>query len=191
MKMNQFSPEYRIRLQPNPNLTLADPGIIEFTIRLTAFQQAGIASMIRALFTDFTISPPLNRSGAHLEYYESFFEAFGPLVPSRETAIGVLRTASQITDFGQALDEGMPWTRAIMNRNLVPPSGSRNLNRPLDPYTAALHNFYDPRIQMIVEFNDREFLQGAITACQWFGLRWSSYITDIYYRDTHVEVMNI
>jgi hypothetical protein len=120
-----------------------------------------------------------------------FFQAFGPLVPSRENVIGVLRTASQITDFGQALDEGMPWTRAIMNRNLVPQSGGRNINRPLDPYTAAFRNFNDQRIQTIVEFNDREFLQGAITACRWFGLRSSSYIVDIHYQDTHVEVMNI
>lgn len=182
---------YRFLLQPNPNRTISEPGTIEFMISLTPNQRQGLATMAEALFVDrhneFTIE-----SGLHIRVLvlnlpngPHTFDEFGPLQHPYISFMTVAR-------FHRLWNHRIPWTQAIRDPDLVRTSRSRQaLNRPLDPYTAVLHSYRDRDDGYIVEFRDPEFLQGAITMCQWLGLDWRQYITDIHESDQLMEVTNV
>jgi hypothetical protein len=184
--MSQLTSESRFIIQPNPERTLNDPGTIDFTVPLTRNQRQGLATMAEVLFTNRTTGQLVPELGSHLLVFIS--DTFDEFVTHLHSYVSFVNGVA----WRRLQDSRLPWTQEIFNSNIVRVSRTRQqLNRRLDPYTAILHSYYHRDDGYIVEFTDPEFLQGAITACQWFGLNWRNYITDIHHNDQLMEATNV
>jgi hypothetical protein len=194
---------YRIRLQPNPDVTVADPGVIEFPIEMNFWQYEGVKILVACLF-----APP-NQVNRHFELFGSRVGRFGAEQPwgpiEIESSLDYNNAICEIdpTDWSQIharLTAGQSWDAAInpviqaRSNTTVAQILYHPANWPLPRsthYWAIMWNYGPRRIGVLYEFNNLELLQGAISMCRWFGLNWRDYITDLHVDNTLVEVTNI
>jgi hypothetical protein len=159
---------YQIFVQPNPGHYLYTPGTIEFDLELTPEQLSGMMMMYYVLHLD-----PF-RFRIHLNW------EMPSLVITHSHYIATMQSFDQLREY---LEQGHSWLEAIrLQWPTAPPITQR--------YTA---DFWSEEIDRgyIVQFNTLEFLQAAISVCQWLSLNWRDHIHDIHEGDTRVEVTNL
>lgn len=184
---------YWFRLQPDPEQTLRDPGTIEFTIDLTRSQFRGISNMVHAMFTSWVqLESPVNKSVLHLgRYLVPNSTVWFPLTSYQEDVIAIIPITHMSGLHQESIRSVIPWTHLIQNPEVIMFPPGRPRPTITKPYTAILVNYYGGVFGVIVQFDNLEFLQGAITLCEWFRLRWRDYIMDIHEGDQLMEVTNI
>jgi hypothetical protein len=165
---------YHIRLQPDVEQLITDPGVRDFELTLTPEQLDGIMAMSETLFPQYTRSH-IAIDGPH-----------GSVVHLRPD---ILVTPYLLEAFGERLDraraQGLPWRQAIQ---VI-------FARRADPITrryTALLTSLDETMSRYVQFDRPEFLQGAISVLQWFDVEpWEDHIMDLHDDDTAVEIVNL
>jgi hypothetical protein len=167
--------EYTIQLQPDLTRTLNDPGIITFRLQLTPYQRDGIRAMAQMLFEGAT-------SDHLIMWVISLDQQINLVVPDRNE-VTVEFNADAVSEMYHAIDEGLTWREAITH---VFPNGIPITQR----YTAIFWSLVNT-LGIIVQFDNLELLQGAISMCQWFRLDWHQHITDLHDGDTEVEISNL
>lgn len=165
---------YRIRLQPNLERTLGEPGTIETTLDLTLDQYNGIRAMGFVLLG--------GEANHHFEITDSYGVFIQPMMPSSVT-VSTARSEADYFTIIDLLNQGNSWSDVIMQTvaevALIP-----------DNLTGV---FWDilTREFWVIQFETPQFLQGAISLCQWFGLNWHDHITDLHNGNTAVKISNM
>jgi hypothetical protein len=168
--------EYTIQLQPDLTRTLNDPGIITFRLQLIPDQLDGIRAMARMLFEGDT-------SDHLIMWLISLSQQINLVVPDRNE-VTVEFNADAGSEMYHAIEEGLTWREAI---TYVFPESSIPITQR---YTAIFWSLVNT-LGIIVQFDNLEFLQGAISMCQWFRLDWHQHIADLHDGDTEVEISNL
>lgn len=167
--------EYTIQLQPDLTRTLQDRDTILFPIYLTSSQLDGIRAMAHTLFEGDT--------NDHLiVWLITLLHDVNLIVPERNQ-VTVDFNADAVSEMYHAIEDGGTWRDAI---TYVFPDSVPITQR----YTAIFWSLLNT-LGIIVQFDDLEFLQGAISLCQWFQLDWHQHITDLHDGDTEVEISNL
>jgi hypothetical protein len=104
------------------------------------------------------------------------------VVPERNEVTGTFNIDA-LGDVYRYLEDGATWREAI---TYIFTQGEPITQR----YTAIFWDLINI-IGVIVQFDSLEFLQGAISLCQWFRVNWRDQITDIHDGDTAVEIVNV
>lgn len=174
--MSQQPRCYEIKLQPDPNRNIHDPGTQVVEITLTPDQVNGIANMRNALYPiNFQLSIDLDpQTRRHLPPRQQHFHL-------NSQGVGFI-SADHYTQLMNLVTAGTPWLEAI--QQVLPFAVIRNR------YTVILWS-QNNDFGNLFEFNTPEFLQGAISLCQWLRLNWRDYISNIHDGDTPMNVMNI
>jgi hypothetical protein len=174
--------QFQVRVQPNPERHLNGGDENFSTLSLTPDQFYGIMKMSSILFDGY---PEFHLTLTRLGLGRPF------QFPIRDPYYVTILTSS----VSNARQQGEPWREAIRHTGL-----SGLLSPPVTMRYTALFGNYIPVIPRshgaqtmwtIVQFDSLEFLQGAITACQWFGLNWREYIRQIHDGNDLMTIDNI
>jgi hypothetical protein len=174
--------QFQVWVQPNPERHLNNGGVVVSTLSLTPDQFYGIMRMSSTIFDGY---PEFHLTLTRLGLGQPF------RFPARDPYYVTILTSS----VNNALRLGEPWREAIRHTGL-----SGLLSPPVTMRYTALFGNYIPSVPRshgaqttwtIVQFDSIEFLQGAITACQWFGLNPREYIKEIHDGNTLMDIANI
>ena len=169
---------YNISIQPDISKTLDDPGVITDQIQLSFDALAGILNMAYVLFIrseemDQHISIQDYESAMYLRLPDHGFERGPHLVSHMNDRI----------KYG--LQRG-PWKIAIEN-----PLNDELQHNITMQYSCVFESIYpldSPLKEIwILQFDDLEFLRGAISVCQWFNLDPHDHIYSVHFGNTFMD----
>lgn len=164
---------YRISVQPDIRKTLADPGVIVGTLQLDPETYMGIVQMAYCLF---------HRPNAHIRILNIRTRIVDPIDVDRlDNQHFVTHVTGPVIEL---LADDYPWRLAIEHPT------NDELQRPITMRYSCMFQsaFLGVQIQeyWIFQFDDLRFLQGAISACQWYHLDPHKQIRDLHDLDTEV-----
>ena len=166
---------YDIHVQPNPNKTLDDPGVIDSLLDLTFEQFWGIHIMLRVLFPD---DPVYENAYRHLEMYRPDYDH--PIMMEDDLDNYSVYVGPYTDYLDEQVRAGKPWRDVIYED----PNNPDN-----DRYTAIFLGRDAPIRGYVLQFPSLEFLQGAISVLNWFRLDPRVHIVDIFDYNTMMEII--
>ena len=163
-------------VQPNLRLTLNDPGVISNPINFHRKTFPGIIHMGNTLFGS------IDEMNKHIRIYDpetDYWQLTDDYLDNSPHDVSRMNR-----DITEDLDQGRTWTQAIeLNEELLHPITQKYTVM----FTAKFPLDSPLKESLIVQFNDLEFLQGAISICQWFNLDPHDHITNLHEGDTAIE----
>jgi hypothetical protein len=169
---------YRITVQPELDQNIYESRSDEDQIHLTPAQLDGIATMSYALFNGDTVN---HLRIIHLNSQRQIVTSQPTLAEPYIVSYNIGNT--EMSELLHFLQLGYPWRESLY---LTLPGIAPLTKR----YSAIFWDILGDQ-GILVEFDSPQFLQGAITVCQWFNLNWPGFITDLHEGDEMVRVTNM
>jgi len=173
--MNWDQSLYLITIQPNPDFTLHNIGTIQTTLTLNDEQLAGILLMVDLLF-----------SGTDLNHLLVQLVTTNGLITLTSVNFKSIHLVTESYNFITYHSDSELWYHYI---NRLASSGSITSKVPYDitmPYTCR---FIGNTRLLIYQFTNPDFIQGAITACNWFGYNWKQFIDNFHLGNTPQSII--
>lgn len=166
-----------LTLQPDISKSVNDYGTFQYNITLNEYQLAGILLMAFNIFGKYYS----NHIGLQLSTYEGLY-IFTPFDFISDYLISSNNSIIPYDPYK------MYWYDYI---NHLTYNYGNNTHIPNNIYKKYTCRFKNDKfnISIIYQFEDQDFIQGALSLCYWLDLNWDEYIDNIHLGNEPIDII--